>query len=119
MELLPRSIRRFDSEVAQHRSQYDIHLHVREHRTHAAPGTAAVRKPAEARRLGADEALRIEAVRIREQFRVSVQPGDADDDGVPARDGPFAEFEGGRVDVSAGGVDDRPLPLHLEDRGLT
>ena len=39
-----------------------------------------------------------------------------DDDGVPVWDGPFAEFEGRRVDMSARSIDDGSMSLHLEDR---
>src|SRR5277367_6402577 len=65
MPLLPWSSRRLDSEVAQHCSQHHIHLHVREYSSDASPGATTERDPREAGRLGADEALRIEAVRVR------------------------------------------------------
>jgi hypothetical protein len=58
--------------VAQHRSQHDIHLHVREGRTNAAPDAATERDPGEAGWFGSDEALRLETVRVREDIRVGV-----------------------------------------------
>ena len=64
--LLPRCVGRLDGEVPQHRSQHDVHLHVGERRTDAAPGAAAEGNPGERVGLGVDEALRVEPLRIGE-----------------------------------------------------
>src|ERR1700761_6410986 len=119
MVLLPWGGGGLDNEVAQHRSQHDVHLHVGENRSNTPPGAAAERDPREAGRFGADETLRVEPVRVGKYLRVGVQPRNADDDGIPARDNPFAELVGRRIDVATGGIDDRLGPLYFEDRRLT
>src|SRR5271156_2464179 len=86
VQLLPGGVRGFDSAVTQYCSQHHVHLHGGERGTHTASGTATVRKPSKAGRLGSDVTLWVESVRIGEQLRVRVQRRNADDDGVPVWD---------------------------------
>ena len=64
--------RRLDREVAQHRSQHDVHLDVGERGADAAAGAAAERDQRERRRPVADEALRVEPVGIGEVLGAAV-----------------------------------------------
>ena len=57
-------------EVLQHRSKHDIHLGIGEGSADATAGSTAERHPRESGRPRADEAVRIKAVRVREEIGI-------------------------------------------------
>src|SRR5262245_25316388 len=77
--LLARGCGGVDGAVAQHGSQHHIHLHVGEHSSYAASGATAERDPREGGRFGANEALRIEAIRLGKCTGIGMHLLDADD----------------------------------------
>src|SRR5215218_1324053 len=117
VNLLLRRVVGFNHEVPQYRSKDDVHLDVGEGGTDAAAGPTAERYP---RRWspGADEPVRVEGFRIREDLGVGVHVGDRYHHRDPVRDPPVAEVEMRRLDVAACEVDDGPVTLQLNDCGL-
>jgi hypothetical protein len=110
--------RRHQREVAQHDAQHHVHLHGRERRAEAAPDAAAERDPLVQVRLGVKEAGRVERRGVREDPLVVMDSGDAHQHRAALRQRPPAEPQAIGLHLPAHEVDDRPGPLHLQDRRL-
>src|ERR1700761_5291068 len=108
-----------NGELAQYRSQDNVHLHIGEGGTHAPTGAAAERDPGERGRLVADEALRVEAFRVRVDAGILVDLTDADHDRDSPGYHPVAETVDGWIDAARGEVDHRPRSLGLQNCRLT
>src|ERR1700733_6485457 len=93
-------------EIAQYRSQHDIHLGDCEISAQTPACSATERQPRRCRRFDAIEALRIESFWVRENARILVKIGSAHEHGAPMRNPPLAEFEVRRINSPANHIDD-------------
>src|SRR6516225_8150873 len=110
--------RRLQREVAEHRAQHHVHLHVGKGGADAPPDAAAERDPLISIGSGVHEAVRVEAARVREQGLVAVDQVDAHQHDLSLRERPPSQPQAWRAYLTDRGVDDRTHPLDLKDRGL-
>ena len=106
-------------EVPQHRAQHDVHLHVRERRTDAAPGATAERDPVVQVGPRADEPAGVEPARASGNTASSLWISAM----LTSIACPFGTVHGpssmaSAFTLPADHVDHRPGALHLDDRGL-
>src|SRR6516225_8191369 len=107
--------RRLQREVAEHRAQYHVHLHVGEGGADAPPHAAAERDPLVGVGPVAREAVRVKAERVREQGLVAVDQVDAHQHDLSLRERPSSQPQAWRAYLTDRPVDDRPHPLDLQD----